>query len=143
MKKIMNFIVILLMVFVSYSFPAAEENKNMMDKGMMKKGMMRDHGKMMCGNMGKDNMCGNMMRSMVIEKSVVATADGGVVVSVGNKILKYDKDLNLKKETEIKIDAKEMHKTMMQMMENCPMSEMMPKEESQTSAPGNVSGNRE
>ena len=41
---------------------------------------------------------------------MVATKDGGVVVMVGNKLFKYDRNLNLVKETEIKIDFMAMKK---------------------------------
>lgn len=34
---------------------------------------------------------------------LVATTDGGVIVMVGNRLLKYDTNLNLIKETEIKV----------------------------------------
>lgn len=41
----------------------------------------------------------------------------------GNKLYKFDKDLNLIKEAEIKIDMQSMQKMMMQMMEKCPVSQ--------------------
>jgi hypothetical protein len=37
------------------------------------------------------------------DRSVVATSDGGVVLVFGDKIMKYDKDLKLVKETEVKL----------------------------------------
>ena len=54
-------------------------------------------------------MAMNMMGFM--PKQMVATTDGAVIILAGNKLLKYDKDLNLVKEVEItgvaemKIDA--------------------------------------
>jgi len=45
----------------------------------------------------------NMLAMM--QKQVVATNDGGVVVLWGNKLLKYDKDLNLLKAVELRTDA--------------------------------------
>lgn len=45
----------------------------------------------------------HMIKNMM-SKKMVASGDGGVIVLVGNKLLKYDKDLNLIKESEIKID---------------------------------------
>ncbi|MBN1870433.1 MAG: hypothetical protein JW847_07670 [Candidatus Omnitrophica bacterium] len=92
---------------VSFAQPAAEDEP-MMGKGMMKGGLM------MKGQM--PNMMGQMM-----QKSMVATSDGGVIVLAGNKLFKYDKDLNLIKEVEIKVDMKAMHKDMMEMMKDCPM----------------------
>jgi hypothetical protein len=54
-------------------------------------------------------------------KSVVATSDGGVVIVMGNRVIKYDKDLNLVKEVEIKVDLEALHKKMMGMNKKCPM----------------------
>ncbi len=42
------------------------------------------------------------MRPKMGAKNMVATSDGGVVIMVGGKIIKYDKDLNLVKEVEFK-----------------------------------------
>ena len=56
---------------------------------------------------------GGMMKCMS-DKSLVATSDGGVVVLVGQKLIKFDKDLNIVKEVEIKIDIEGMQKI-------CPM----------------------
>jgi len=57
-----------------------------------------------------------MMQSMM-QKQVVATSDGGIIVVGGNKITKYDKDLNVVKEVEQKMDMEGMKK----MMKDCPM----------------------
>ena len=66
-------------------------------------------------------MAGHLMKAMMMQKmmqkELVATSDGGVVVLVGNKLMKYDKNLNLKAEAEIKIDKSEWKK----MMKHCPM----------------------
>ena len=61
-----------------------------------------------------------MMNSMM-GRSVVATNDGGVVVVTGNKLIKYDKDLNVVKEVELKMDMEAMKKNMDDMMKMCPM----------------------
>ena len=55
----------------------------------------------------KESMGGKMMMGMMgmMPKQMVATSDGGVIVLIGNKLLKYDKDLNLVKETELKTDV--------------------------------------
>jgi hypothetical protein len=74
-----------------------DSNDMMMQKGMMGKEMMgQQH-----GMVGMHPMSGMMCSS-----SLVATQDGGVIVLVGDKLLKYDKDLNLVKEAELKIDTK-------------------------------------
>lgn len=65
------------------------------------------HGMMM----GKDcPMMGGMM-----QQSMVATSDGGVVIRAGDKLVKYDKNLNVVKEAEVTIDKKGCA------MKDCPM----------------------
>ena len=85
------------------------------DKGMMKGDMMG--GKEMMGMHG-------MMRKMS-EKNVVATSDGGIVVVTGNKLIKYDKDLNLVKEVDLKMDTEGMQKMMEGMKDMPPMMKGM------------------
>jgi len=63
--------------------------------------------------------CKCPMCRMMMHKCVVATSDGGIVVMIGNKLTKYDKNLNLVKEAEIKIDMEAMKK----MCKECSMSE--------------------
>ncbi len=84
----------------------------MMGGGMMGKGMM---GKEMMGMMKMHKMMGNM------QNEVVATSDGGIVIVGGNKITKYDKDLNVVKEAEFKQNTEAMQKMMNEMMAKCPM----------------------
>ena len=62
-------------------------------------------GEMTCPKQGCGMMC----------KKMLATTDGGIVVMMCNKLYKYDKDLNLKKEVEIPMDAEHMKKMMMKM----------------------------
>lgn len=88
---------------------------------------------------GKEMMGGkmkgmHMMMKWMMEKSVVATSDGGLVVVAGNKITKYDQDLNVVKEAEIKMDLEAMGRSMKEMMAQCPMmKEKEPAGEEQTS----------
>ena len=63
-----------------------------------------------------DMMVNAMMMHGMMNKSIVATPDGGVIIVMGNKLLKYDKDLNLVKEVEIKMDMDGMHEMMKDMM---------------------------
>lgn len=86
--------------------------KDMGGSGMMP--MMR---KKMGGRQGKVMMMSGMM--MAMPKSIVATEDGGIIVLVGNKLLKYDANLKLVKEIEVKIDVSAMMKKMKEMMEQC------------------------
>lgn len=57
---------------------------------------------------GHMQMMGQGAKSgMMMSGQMVAASDGGVIVMMGNKLYKYDKDLNLKKEVEIKMPKKE------------------------------------
>jgi hypothetical protein len=100
--------------YVSFAQPA--------NRGMMGQGMMPGRGMMMPPEPGM-NVCpvhDKMMASMM-QRTVVATTDGGVVVLVGNTLMKYDGVLNLVKETEIRFDEQAMQQKMQKMMDNCPM----------------------
>jgi hypothetical protein len=80
----------------------------------------------MHGKMGKEQMpCMCPMCQMMMRPTIIATSDGGVVVMVGNKLMKFDKDLNLVKETKIKIDIEGMEKPMLQPGKECPMRKSM------------------
>lgn len=97
---------LVLAVFCSYVLAQDVKESSMKEKqdqsgmaagsGMMKKEGMKKHSRMM-----------KMFSSMTI-RNMVATGDGGVIVLVGNKLQKYDKNLVLKKEVEIKINEEEM-----------------------------------
>ena len=63
---------------------------------------------------GQEGMMMNDMGSMMSGSSLVATTDGGVVVLMGNELSKYDKDLNLVKQVEIKFNWDNWQKMMMQ-----------------------------
>ena len=103
----------------------ADESVGMMDKdtkgahcmmgsrGMMDGKGMADGGRMDSGMMG-------MMHGMM-SKSLVATSDGGVAVLTGNQLTKYDKDLNVVKTAEVKVDMEAMQQSMMGMMKMCRM----------------------
>jgi hypothetical protein len=72
------------------------------------------------GMMDSSAMCGMMMMHFMKPSTAFSTQDGGFVVIMGNKIMKYDKNVDLKKEVEIKVDTTAMKK-MMQQMQQCPM----------------------
>lgn len=96
----------------------AQPNKG----GMMGGGMMQGRGMMMQDGNGME-LCpihDKMMASMM-QRAIAATPDGGVVVLVGNTLMKYDSALNLVKETELKFDEQAMQQKMQKMMDNCPM----------------------
>ncbi|MGE0269407.1 MAG: hypothetical protein AB7S78_13235 [Candidatus Omnitrophota bacterium] len=108
-KNVLIFMAVVL--FAASGLVYAQEMKGgMMGSGMMGKGMM--DGKMM----GMHSM---MMKMM--DRNVVATSDGGIVIVSGNKVAKFDKDLNLVKEVELKMDTEGMRKMMDNMKNICPM----------------------
>jgi len=105
MKKVLF---VLIAALVCASFVSVSFAKDMGDKKWDKKD------KMECP------MC-HMNKMMMGGKELLATQDGGVVLMMGNKLIKYDAQLNLVKETELKIDMEAMHKAMEEMKKNCPM----------------------
>lgn len=107
MKKII-FVVVLVAFFMATSVISYAQEKGPM-MGKEKKDSMK-------------GMHGMMMKKMMI-KEIVATGDGGVIVFVGNKLMKYDKDLNLIKEVEIQVDMEAMMKKCREMMKKCGMKE--------------------
>lgn len=58
----------------------------------------------------------------MMDREVVATSDGGVVVLTGGMLTKYDKDLNKVKETEITFDVEAIRAKMREMCAACPMN---------------------
>lgn len=90
--------------------------------GLGEGGPRRDEGGRMMGDRGNPGARSSGMRSMMSmggmesmmmmqvmrDKSVIPTSDGGLIVSVANKLIKYDKDLNVIKEVEIKINMESM-----------------------------------
>jgi cytochrome c556 len=82
---------------------------------------------MMQGQAGQAGMMCPMCAAMggaMMQKNIVQT-DDGIIVAVGNKLIKYDNDLNKVKETTIDLDISGMQQAMQQMMQNCPMHQQM------------------
>ncbi|HAZ10534.1 MAG: hypothetical protein A2047_02540 [Omnitrophica bacterium GWA2_41_15] len=104
MKKILF---VLLAALICMSFLSVSFARDMDEKKWDKKDKM---GCSMC-HMGKMMMCG---------KELLATQDGGSILMIGNKLIKYDAQLNVVKESEIKIDMEAMQKAMEEMKKNCP-----------------------
>jgi hypothetical protein len=118
MKQIGMIVLAGLLMIGIPSLAFTQENKDEMTDMISKN--MKQVGEMFQGKTkGKGDIC-----DMMMGKSLVATADGGVVVWLGNKLFKYDKDLVLQKEVEIKIDLEGMQK----MMKKCSMSGKMKSE---------------
>lgn len=74
-------------------------------------------------------MSSMVMMQMLREKSITPTSDGGVLIIVGNQMIKYDKDLNVVKEAELKIDTAKLRESAMEMMpyQNLGRESMMPR----------------
>lgn len=94
----------------------------MMGRGMMGRGMMQQGADGM-GCPACAAMCGAMMH-----ESLAATSDGGVVMAVAGKLVKYDSALKKASETNIDVDWTAMHQRMQQMMQNCPIMQPMMKQ---------------
>jgi prephenate dehydrogenase len=106
-------VIVLAVAAGTYVAAAKETAQDMMQKGM---GMMDGNSMMMQKGMGmmhEKSMDAMGMHPMACS-SMVAASDGGVIIMMGPKLLKYDKDLNLVKQVEIKIDWEAWHKTMME-----------------------------
>jgi len=105
------------------------KGRGMVEKGMMHPRMGMQGAEMQgqkMGQMQKQMMQGRMAQGMQQNRmsaagpmmggrEMVATSDGGVVLIIGNKMYKYDKDLKLKGEAEIKIDMEAMKKAQEEM----------------------------
>ena len=103
MDKVMAFVLTAILslsatAVLAQSMPPKEEAKMTSDMTVdkAKKGGMAHKGMM------KGMKTHNMMKMHAMMKNVVATSDGGIVVVTGDDIIKYDKDLNLVKEVEMK-----------------------------------------
>lgn len=101
MKRVRT-LVVLVAVLIAFLAIAFAQESGQTQRPMMGK-------EMKAGKMKSHPMHGMMMKKMM-ERQMVATKDGGVVVMVGNKLLKYDKNLKLVKEAELKIDYEAMKK---------------------------------
>jgi hypothetical protein len=66
-----------------------------------------------------------MACTAMAQESITATNDGGVVVAVAGKLIKYDASLKKVSEANIDVDWTAMHQRVQQMMQNCPMMPQM------------------
>ncbi len=113
-------------------------------------GMTQGGGGMMGGGMGRGMMHGPgggpclggivACASMVMPQ-LTATSDGGVVIAVGGKLVKYDAALRKVAETNINIDWTQVQQRIEQMIQNCPMHRgMMQMPQQRGRAPGQYQG---
>jgi hypothetical protein len=114
-------IVVLALAGLTYWVMAADmpEMKSGMMGGMMG-GEMKDH--MMMGGMCPGHM---VVARLMSNSEMVATLDGGVIVMMGTKLMKYDKNLAVVEQTEMKVDVDAMAKRMADMCDKCPMCKKM------------------
>ncbi len=96
------------------TFSLAQQGGSAPNNGMGQDGIR--HG----GMMDSSAMCGMMMMHFMKPSAAFSTQDGGFIVIMGNKIMKFDRNADLKKEVEIKVDTTAMRK-MMSQMQQCPM----------------------
>jgi hypothetical protein len=87
-----------------------------MPAGVHHKQGMKHQGKMMPLCPMHQNMMGSMF-----SKAIVSAQDGGVFLLAGDKLIKYDKDLNVVKEVTIDMDMEGIQKKMEKIIEECPV----------------------
>ena len=90
-------------------------------------------GSMSGRSMGQGSGCGMMMGMYMPQ--VTTTSDGGVIVVTGRKLIKYDKDLNLKKEITVPIDTTGVQTMWQHMNQACPMMGQQSGQKSQQPPP--------
>ncbi|MBF0330821.1 MAG: hypothetical protein HQL17_02710 [Candidatus Omnitrophica bacterium] len=92
-------------------------------KCLMSQGMMQGYGKKcgMSGDMGPMERKGGCPMGDKLRQEVLLAPDGGLFVVTGNKIVKYDKDLNVVKEVEVNDGMDMDERAPMGMRKNCPM----------------------
>lgn len=111
MKKYGIFAAFVLVIIMSASLLYAQQNQQTNDDSQRNMGM----GMGMMGDGGYSCMMGEVMA-----KSMVSTPDGGVIVLSGNKLIKYDSNLNQQKEATIPANTQYMNDMMNYWNENCP-----------------------
>ena len=115
MRKALVIVTGIILVVIGLSFSYAQESRCRKELSTDKQAT-----KMCKQSKRGDGCCMRSMMKSMMSPSLVETKDGGLVVMMGNKLMKFDKDLNLAKETEVKLDVEGMQAIMKQMMENCP-----------------------
>lgn len=111
MKRLLMIVTIGILVGFAGYVVFADQHAEKMGEGMMRQ-------------MSSCPMCPMMCKAMM-EKSLIATSDGGVILMAGGKLTKFDKDLNKVKEVEVQMEIEAMQNKMKSMMKNCPMCKMM------------------
>ncbi len=130
MKGTMLLAVLTFSVFCSVSFAQQADPSDTTNGGQMQcPGHGMAPGQCMGQGMGA---CAMMLRPQVIP-----TSDGGVIVLMGNKMIKYDKNLNRKQEVNIQLSQQEMQTMINQIRDAMSMCRQMMQD---TSSQGQGSG---
>jgi hypothetical protein len=105
-------------ILAQQASPASQAGSGCMMGGGTNGGMMGG----MMGNMTYPGgaSCGGMMQA-----SVAATTDGGVVVVVAGKLIKYDAAFKKVNEVDLDVDWNAVNQKMSQTMQDCPMVQVM------------------
>ena len=110
-------LVVIGMVALAQEKPMAPPPPQMRGPGMM------GPGPGMMGGPGMGKMCpmhAGMMAGMMGRSSMIASGNY-IYVMAGNMLMKYDQNLRLVKEVEIKMDTAKMREMMQECMKSCPM----------------------
>lgn len=101
--------------------PAKSDTARTMSKSDTAGMQMNQRGMKMCEMQSKNlatiGRCAGMMH--LLRPQVFPTEDGGVIVVTVNKLTKYDKDLNKKKEINIEPDVQAASQFMDKLIKNC------------------------
>jgi len=81
---------------------AQQAQEDMQERPMMRGPMMGNNQQGEGAKMMREKM--EKMLPMMMPRAMVASGDGGVIVLIGEKLQKYDKDLNLVKEVTLQCD---------------------------------------
>lgn len=127
MKKTEILVIAMAFIFsVAMTMPAKAETRKSEKQSCPMAEMM---GKDMKEKEWKGCRKGEMPMHCMMSKQMIATLDGGIVVSICNKLYKYDSNLNLQKEIEIPFDMECMKKMLMDMKDKGTMDEKMEKQD--------------
>lgn len=116
MKKATVFVMFfaVTLFFATSGMAGSDSEKSQIKPDSAKCPMMKQSGDMKGKCHQKCKMAGQKGFGKMMVK-MVATEDEGIVVMIGNKLYKYDKDLNFVNEAEIPVDYEQMKKMMMKM----------------------------
>jgi hypothetical protein len=116
MKKVFSMLVGLTFIVVTMGFSFAEESAKSKDTSLCEKKRCAQQ------------KCRGMMMHGMMPRSLVETKDGGIVVMTGNKLMKFDKDLNLVREVALPIDTEIVQRMKTHKMGECPYRKRMMQE---------------